>query len=259
MYQPRALMPRIRVLNGAFDAITLPDAVEWAAATIRSGARGYICTVNVAILMMMRSDPRLQAFVDRAGLVVADGQPLVWASRALGTPLPARVAGIDLADALAARAQKDGFGVYLLGAQRDVIPAAARRLTERWPGLRLCGIADEEFSADLGRERARAIARSGANILLVGMGVPRQEYFIEDHWDELGVSVAVGVGGTFYVMAGVRRRAPAIVQRLGLEWLFRLGQEPRRLWRRYAVTNPRFVYLMLREFAARLVCFRSGR
>ena len=189
-------MTRVRLLNGSFDRITLTDAVEALVGMIASGARGYVATVNVAILMMMRSDPRLQAFVDRSALIVADGQPIVAASRWISSALPERVAGIELLIALLDRAEREQFGVYLLGARPAVVEAAARRVRDRWPRLRLCGVADGYFSPVEAPARARAVARSGAQILIVGMGVPRQEYFIEEQWQELGATIAMGVGGS---------------------------------------------------------------
>jgi len=235
-------MTTVPVLNARFHPVTESEVVDWATGWIRAGRRGWLSTVNVAILMMMRADWRLQAIVDRAALVVADGAPLVWASRRLGRPLPERVAGIDLVEALAGRAAAEGFGVYLLGARRPVVAAAAAALRARHPGLRIAGVADGYFGATDAAERARAIRESGAQILLVGMGVPRQEYFLEEQWDRLGVNLAVGVGGSFEVLAGVRTRAPRWCQRAGLEWAWRLGQEPGRLWHRYLVTNAQFVY-----------------
>lgn len=245
------VLKRVRILNGAFDPWTLQETVDRVAAFIESGQRGHVATVNVAILMMMRSDPRLQRFADSASFVLADGQPLIWASRLLSRPLPERVTGVDLVDALCARAARDGFGVYFLGARRDVVEAVAARMTGEHAGLRISGIADGYFSSAEEPERARAVAESGARLLFVGMGVPRQEHFLEDRWSELGVNVAIGVGGSFDVIAGLRRRAPRFVQRIGMEWMFRLVQEPRRLWRRYLVTNTLFTYHMLGELLSR--------
>lgn len=239
-------MARVRVLNGNFDAVTLDEAVSALVNAIRTGSRASVATVNVAMLMMMRSDARLQRVVDRATLVVADGQPIVWASRWLSVPLPERVAGIDLVQALLAVAEREQFSVYFLGARPLVVNAAADRMRQRWPQLRMSGVADGYFGPEEAPRRVRAVADSQTNILVVGMGVPRQEYFLEEHWNELGVEVAIGVGGSFDVLAGTRRRAPRMLQRLGLEWLFRLIQEPRRLWKRYLMTNAQFVYLLLK-------------
>lgn len=242
-------MKSVRILNCDLHAATLEGATDWACEWLRSGRRGYICTVNVAMLMMMRSDRKLQGFVDRASLVVADGQPLVWASHLRGNPLPERVTGIDLVDELCALAAKEGFGVYLLGARPAVIEAVAERLAERHRGLDVCGISDGYFDAPEAPRRAQVIRESGAKILIVGMGVPLQEAFIETHWDQLGVELAIPVGGSFDIIAGATRRAPVWLQRIGMEWLFRLLQEPRRLWKRYLVTNTQFIFHLLRSVA----------
>ena len=200
--------PPLQLLNGQFHPLTLDETVDLVARRIRAGERGYLCTVNVAILMMMRKDPRLQRFVERAALVVADGQPLIWSSRVLARPLPERVAGVELVDRLCERAAREGFGVYLLGAHATVVEKLAERLKQRYPGLILSGVADGYFGADQSEARARAVAASGAQILVVAMGVPRQEHFIEEYWERLSVPFAIGVGGSFDVMAGLRARAP---------------------------------------------------
>lgn len=240
-------MKTVPILNCEFAAVTVADTVDWARNWIQSGQRGYICTVNVAILMMMRADPNLQRFVDRASLVVVDGQPLVWASHLQPDPLPERVTGVDLVDELCELAAQEGFGVYFLGARREVIETATQRLTERFPGLQVSGVADGYFDAAEAPGRARAVRESGAKILFVGMGVPRQEGFVESQWEELGVQLAVPVGGSFEVIAGTARRAPVFMQRIGMEWSFRLAQEPRRLWKRYMVTNTQFIFHLLRS------------
>lgn len=240
-------MKTIPVLNCEFSAVTAQDAVEWARSWIRSGRRGYICTVNVAILMMMRSDPKLQRFVENASLVVVDGQPIVWASRLQGEQLPERVAGVDLVEDLCSMAAEEGWGVYLLGARRKVVEAAAERLSERFPRLLVSGAADGYFEAAEAPRRARTVSKSGAKILFVGMGVPRQETFIEDQWEDLGAQLVIPVGGSFDVIAGLTSRAPKLLQRTGLEWAYRLAQEPRRLWKRYLITNTQFIFHLLRS------------
>jgi len=244
-------MEAVRILDSRFDALDFAATVEAAFDLIRSGERGYVCTVNCAILMMMRSDPRLREFVENAAIVVADGIPIVWASKLLGRPLPARVAGVELVDALVARAAAEGLGVYLLGARPDVIEHVVRTYRQRHPDLDLRGHADGYFAEDRFAERAKEVAASGARLLIVGMGVPRQERFLEQCWEELGVDLAIGVGGSFDVIAGLRKRAPRFLQSIGMEWSYRLLQEPRRLWKRYLVTNTQFVYHVARELLTR--------
>lgn len=242
---------KVPLLNGEFDPLTLSQTVDAIFGLIDAGRRGWVCTVNVAILMTMRRDAWLQGFVDRAALVIADGQPLVWCSRWLGGRLPERVTGVDLIDALCARADLEKKTVYLLGATAELVATLAARLRARYPALRVV-YSDGYFSDDKASTRVEHIRGSGADILLVGMGVPRQEKFIERHWERLGVGIAIGVGGSFDVLAGLRLRAPVWMQNLGLEWLFRLIQEPRRLFLRYLVTNSQFVWLVLRALVKRV-------
>ena len=237
-------MERVRLLNGAFDALTLSQTVDATFRLLASGQRGWLCTVNVAILMMMRADSRLQQFADRAAIAVADGEPLIWCARWLGSRLPERVAGIDLIDAICERAAREGRGVYLLGATERIVSTVAARLRERHAGLRV-DCADGYFPAQDAAARADRVRISRSDILFVGMGVPRQERFVEENWDRLGVAAAMCVGGSFDVLAGERARAPLWLQRWGMEWLFRLAQEPRRLFVRYLVTNSMFLWLVL--------------
>lgn len=237
---------QVELLNGRFDDCTMEGCVDSLAAATRSGQRGWLATVNVAILMMMRKDPFLQDFVDRARWVLCDGQPLIWLSRFLGTPLRGRLTGVDLIDPLCARAAKEGYVVYFLGASQEIIEQAAAKICGRHPGLK-CHFANGYFSAEEASARADEVARAGTDWLVVGMGVPRQERFISEQWDRLDVSVAIGVGGSFDVIAGLRRRAPEMVQKAGMEWGYRLAQEPKRLWRRYLQTNSQFTLLAARE------------
>ena len=237
-------MARVRFLNADYDPLTLEQTVEGVFRHVDNGPRGWLCTVNVAILMMMRSDKRLQSFVDRAALVVADGQPIVWFAPWFGPALPQRVTGVDLVEAICERAAHLGKSIYLLGATEDIVMKLAQRLRERHPNLNV-DFADGYFTKDEAQERADRIRSVGADILFVGMGVPRQELFIEEQWDRLGVGMAIGVGGSFDVLAGLRARAPVWIQKLGMEWFYRLIQEPRRLFIRYLVTNSQFVLLVL--------------
>ena len=242
---------RVQVFNARLDPLNEREAVDAIFRTIETGGRGWVCTINVSILMAMRRSPALQSFVDRAMLTVADGQPLVWCAPLFGGRLPERVAGIDLMDSLCGRAAADGCKVYLLGASERVLTRALHGLRARHPGLRIEG-SHGYFAANEARCCAAKIRASGARLLFVGMGSPRQETFIAEHWEQLGVNVAMPVGGSFDVAGGAVVRAPRWAQRMGLEWLVRLLQEPRRLLPRYLVTNTLFCLLIVETVALRL-------
>jgi len=235
-------MKHVSILNGKFHVLTMSDLSREIEAFLERKDRGYIATVNVAILMMMRDSSRLQNYADRASFCVADGYPIVWVSRWFGSRLPERITGVDLVDELCAIATRRGLGVYLLGANQEIIEKVAEKVAADHPGLRLAGFSNGYFSAEEASERAQAIAAAGTDILIIAMGVPRQEVFIEDYLSETNAMLAIGVGGSFDVLAGVKKRAPRIVQKTGFEWLFRLVQEPRRLAKRYLVTNTQFIF-----------------
>jgi N-acetylglucosaminyldiphosphoundecaprenol N-acetyl-beta-D-mannosaminyltransferase len=240
----------VRILNGSFDALTFEETVDAVLAAIRSGAGGWVCTVNVATLMAMRRNQALQSFVDRALLVVADGQPIVWCARVFGGRLPERVAGIDLLEALAGRAAVEGARVYLLGSTAPLVARAVARLRARHPGLAIDG-AHGHFPLATADERADEIRAHSTDLLFVGMGTPRQEGFIDSQWTRLGATVAIGVGGSIDVLAGARLRARPWMRRAGLEWLARMAQEPRRLMPRYLVCNTMFCLLIARTLMLR--------
>jgi N-acetylglucosaminyldiphosphoundecaprenol N-acetyl-beta-D-mannosaminyltransferase len=175
----------------------------------------------------------------------------VWASRVLRDRLPERVAGIDLMYELLALAERRGFGVYFLGARRDVLDRALLRIRTSHPELRVTGSRDGYFDDAQTEDICDAIRASAPDVVFVAMSSPRKEYFLGEHGPRLGASFVMGVGGAIDVVAGVTRRAPLAWQRLGLEWLYRLLQEPQRMFRRYAVTNARFAWLLARELLRR--------
>ncbi|MEM9412257.1 MAG: WecB/TagA/CpsF family glycosyltransferase [Planctomycetota bacterium] len=239
----------MNLLNCEFDPVTEEQTCSWAADFIEKGERGYVSTVNVSILMSMQDDPDLKRFVDRSALTVADGMPIVWLSKVLGKPLPERVAGVDLVMSLSRKAAEHQVPIYLLGAKSDVVKRVSEHLQQEIPGIQIVGADDGYFDESEFSERAKKIAESQAGILFVAMGSPRQEEFLDQSWDELGVNLAMGVGGSFEVIAGNKQRAPIWMQEYGFEWLFRLVQEPRRLMGRYLVTNSQFVWAATKAIA----------
>lgn len=246
---------RVTLYGIDVDAVTVDETLAWVASTIDEGRRCKVVTLNTTGLMLAERQPFFRRFVAEADLVVADGQPLVWLSPLFGHRLPARVAGIDLIERLAEQAARTKHSIYLLGAEQDTVTTAAAELQDRHPGLEIAG-SHHGFLGDGANEVADSIGRSGAAILLVGMGSPRQEEFIDTYWDRLGVNIAIGVGGSFEVLANRLVRAPRWLQRLGLEWAFRMLQEPRRLTRRYADT---FVWLVRRTAPLTSGSHRFGR
>jgi N-acetylglucosaminyldiphosphoundecaprenol N-acetyl-beta-D-mannosaminyltransferase len=218
---------------------------------IASGRVAQHMAVNAAKLVAMQNDARLCEVAQQCDLVTADGQAVVWASRMLRDPLPARVAGIDLMHRLLERAEEKGYKVYILGAAEDVLQRAVKRLRARHPRLSLLGYRDGYFNDAEEPVIVQEIADLRPDILFVGLSSPRKEYFLDAYRRALGVPFVMGVGGSIDVLAGRIRRAPLLVQRLGFEWLFRWLQEPRRLLRRYTVTNARFALLLFRQLAFR--------
>lgn len=244
---------RAVVLDCAIDRLDIKQTVARCQAIIEYGVFAQQVSINAAKLVALRADPGLRDVVNRCALVNADGQSVVWASRLLGDPLPERVAGIDLMHALIEMAACEGYGVYILGAQREVLQAAVQRLHEMHPGLSIVGYRDGYFKEDESPLVASAIRESKADILFVAMSSPRKENWLGEHGPTLNVPFAMGVGGSIDIVAGVTRRAPSAWQRLGMEWLYRLLQEPRRMFRRYLVTNLRFGLLVIRAMVVRLL------
>jgi N-acetylglucosaminyldiphosphoundecaprenol N-acetyl-beta-D-mannosaminyltransferase len=242
---------RAEVLGCPIDRLDMRETLDRCQMAIESGSFAQHMAINAAKVVAMQDDPELRAIVRRCELITADGQSVVWASRLLGDPVRTRVTGIDLMQELISRAECQGWRVFILGARADVLETAVARLRERHPRLVLAGYRDGYFGEEDDEDVAKEIARTRPDILLVAISSPRKEYFLGRHGRALGTPFVMGVGGAVDIMAGHARRAPRWMQVLGLEWLFRLVQEPRRLLRRYAVTNARFVWLVVRSRLAR--------
>ncbi len=176
----------------------------------------------------------------------------MWASRLLGDPLPERVAGIDLMQELFALAERRGFRVFILGAKADVLEQARAKIMARHPRLQLVGTRDGYFTDEEGAAVAEEVRDARPDILFVAISSPRKEYWLGRYGRAIDVPFVMGVGGAIDVVAGITQRAPRPLQRLGLEWAYRLAQEPRRLWRRYAVTNIQFALLLAPAVLRRL-------
>jgi N-acetylglucosaminyldiphosphoundecaprenol N-acetyl-beta-D-mannosaminyltransferase len=235
----------IEVLGVPVSAVDYDGVMDWMDGTVAAGGRGYICVAATHTVMVAQEDDAAMDAVLGASLVVPDGQPLVWALRALGRPLPDRVYGPDLMLRHCERAAANGSRIFLYGGRNQgALVQLTLNLRRRFPGLRVVGGCSPPFR-DLAEEELDAVAqeinRSDADIVWVGIGVPKQEKWMAAMRDRLDAPVLVGVGAAFDFHAGLVPQAPAWMQSAGLEWAFRLAQEPRRLWKRYLRYNPRFV------------------
>ncbi|MFL5897552.1 MAG: WecB/TagA/CpsF family glycosyltransferase [Solirubrobacterales bacterium] len=236
----------VAVLGCRLSPVTMDEAVLRCEEAIAAGGYYQHMSVNAAKLVAMQDDPTLEGMVTSCDLVTADGQSVVWASRLLGTPVPERVTGIDLMERLLQAADNNGYRVFILGAKPDVLAAALANLHERYPNLTIAGSRDGYFAESEMLDVCDEIRQAHADMLFVAMSSPRKEYFLGEQGASLRVPFAMGVGGSVDVIAGVAKRAPRLLQRLGLEWAYRLAQEPRRLGNRYLSTNLRFAAMLLR-------------
>jgi N-acetylglucosaminyldiphosphoundecaprenol N-acetyl-beta-D-mannosaminyltransferase len=242
---------RAHVLGCEIDRVDMDETLERCERFIRTRSRAQHMAVNAAKIVSTRNDEELHRLINGCDIVTADGQAVVWASRVLGDPLPTRVAGIDLMNELLALAERKGYRVFILGARQEVLDRALQRLRERHPRLQVAGHRNGYYAAAEERAVAEQIRASRADLLFVAMSSPRKEYFLGRWGDTLDVPFSMGVGGAIDVLAGLTRRAPRRLQVLGLEWAYRLAQEPRRLFRRYFVTNSLFIAMTLRSAGRR--------
>ncbi|QTH65275.1 WecB/TagA/CpsF family glycosyltransferase [Psychrosphaera ytuae] len=211
--------------------------------------------VNVAKLVNMRSDRNLFESVNDSDLINIDGQGVVLGARAVGIDVPERVAGIDLFHQLVSMSSKEGFPIYLLGAEQSVLVKTKEVLEHQYPNLIIAGSHHGYFDDE--KEIVAQVRASGAKLMFVAMSSPKKENFINTWKSDLGVNFVMGVGGTFDVIAGKVKRAPVWMQKYGLEWLYRVIQEPRRMFKRYLVTNTKFALLLLKEVMLKELLFKN--
>jgi N-acetylglucosaminyldiphosphoundecaprenol N-acetyl-beta-D-mannosaminyltransferase len=229
------------------DNLTERETIELIGRLILNGGQHYMSVVNASKLVAAARDPDLRRTLLGSDIVTADGMSVVWASRVFGQPLKERVTGIGVFERLIAASAHEGWRVYLLGARDESVRGMIARLVSDQPHLQLVGFRNGYFPDSQAAEVADEIRESRADVLFVAMGSPRQEKFISKYLRGTGVRFALGVGGAFDHVGGLAKRAPMWMQRAGLEWLYRLWREPRRLWRRYLVGNSVFVWLVVRQ------------
>lgn len=240
---------RISLMGMNIDHVTESEAVATIGESLSNGRGGWVITPNLEHLRRFRKDESLQMHFQNADLVLADGMPLVWASRLKGTPLPARVAGSDLIWSLSMEAARSGRSVFVLGGTREAGWEAARRLQEKCPGLVIAGMVYPPFGFENDAQAMDQIVETlealEPDIVYVGLGFPKQELVIAHLRDRFPQTWFLGIGISIGFVGGQVARAPVWMQRMGLEWLHRLAQEPRRLGRRYLLHGLPFAARLL--------------
>ncbi len=237
---------RVELFGVDVDALTMDETVQRIMELVAAGTPVQHVVLNASKVVMMSEDPSLRDVIAACPVVNADGQSVVTASRLLRRPLPERVAGIDLFIELVKRSAADGRSVYFLGARDDVLEEMIRRFRTQHPALTIAGSRNGYWDDD-----AAVVAQVRAaspDLVFLAIPSPRKEFWLAQHMPAMGVPFAMGVGGSFDVVAGKVKRAPRWVQRIGCEWVYRLVQEPRRMWKRYLVGNTKFIMLTFKEW-----------
>ena len=242
---------KVRILQTDVSRYDLSETMEQMSSAIEEGRKLRIAVTPVNCLLWARKNRELNAIYNSADIVTADGVPVVWASRLLSSPIKGRVTGLDLLPAFSAISARKKFSFFFLGAAEGVAEKLAGKLKNDYPGLDIAGTWSppyrEQFSDEENREMIDRVNSSGADVLWVSLTAPKQDLWIAQHFEKLNVSVTVGVGAAFDVVAGNIQRAPYWMQRNGLEWLYRLLKEPGRLSKRYLVEAPQFIPLIIKQ------------
>ena len=251
---PSDVIPRVNILGVAVSAINMAQALEIIEQWISRREQHYVCVTGVHGVMESQRDEQLKQIHNRAGMVTPDGMPLVWLSQLKGFHWVARVYGPDLMLAVCRESVGKGYRHYFYGGAEGVPEKLATRLTRRFPGLEIAGMYSPPYRPLTAEEDSRvihAINDTNPDIVWVGLSTPMQEYWMHEHLGRISAPVMAGVGAAFDFHAGIKKQAPRWMQRAGLEWCFRLVSEPRRLWRRYLINNPWFLWLIVAEALAK--------
>jgi N-acetylglucosaminyldiphosphoundecaprenol N-acetyl-beta-D-mannosaminyltransferase len=232
------------------DNLGLQEAMVHIEKMLKGKKSHYIFTPNATHIFLFQKDEEFRKIYKKASLVLPDGMPLVWVSRLIKPRLKERISGTDFVFSLCDEANQKGYTIFLLGAEPTVIRKARAALNQKFSGLQIVGIHDGYFNDDT--EVINKINASRPDILFVGIGFPKQEKWIGKNINRLHVKVVVSIGGAFDVIGGKFKRAPLLMRKWGLEWLWRLSQEPRRLWKRYLIGNTTFFWLVLKELLKKI-------
>ena len=237
----------IQIHGFRIDCVTMDDALSLCEKFITEGGPHHIVTADASMVMTARENSEFREIAGKAALVTPDGAGILWASKRLGTPVPAKVSGVELSEKLVALSGEKGWRVYFLGAGPGVAEAAAQKMREKYAGANIVGVRDGYFKPDEEASMIAEVSAARPDILLVALGIPRQEKLIDRYKDQLGAKILIGVGGTLDVFSGTVKRAPAWMQRAGLEWLWRVASSPNAARFKKLAVLPRFALLTLKS------------
>lgn len=241
-------MNRLKFLNTEIDNLSMDETLHLVENTIDNNKQIHHVVVNAAKIVSMQKDLQLRQSVNESDLINADGQAVVWASKILKKPLKERVAGIDLMQKLTELAHNKNYKIFFLGAKEDIVKSVRDKYQKQYSEHIIAGYRNGYFKKEDEAKIANQISESGANILFVAISSPKKENFLYNNKKLLkNVNFIMGVGGSFDVVAGKVKRAPVWMQKSGLEWFYRLAQEPKRMWKRYLIGNAQFIYLVMKE------------
>lgn len=241
-------MNQIKILNTTIDNYSTSETLQVIDKAIKEHKQINHVVVNAAKIVAMQKDLKLRQSVNECDLINVDGQAVVWASKFLGKPLKERVAGIDLMENLVALAHKNKYKIFFFGAKEEVVKEVVETYAKKYSSNIIAGYRNGYFKKEEEQSIANQISESGAQILFVAISSPTKENFLHEHKSLLSkVNFTMGVGGSFDVIAGKVKRAPIWMQNYGLEWFYRLIQEPKRMWKRYLIGNSKFIFLVLKE------------
>ncbi len=242
---------RVELMGCLVDNLTMEETLDTVEGFIATGRPHQHVVVNVDKLVKARDDAELRRIINECSLINADGMPVVWASRLLGKPLKARVAGVDLFESLMKRSAEKGWRVFLLGAREEIVSKVKSDYELKYPGILIVGCRNGYWTPSEEPGVVEQIRQARADILFVAISSPKKEHFLGTYQSTMKVPFAMGVGGTFDVAAGKVKRAPRWMQEIGLEWFYRFLQEPRRMFRRYFIDDMAFGGMLLRELFKR--------
>lgn len=253
-------IPTVNVVDTPVSALLFESQIDMILGWARHRISKFVCVANVHMLMEAHWNQEFQAVLKRADLVTPDGMPLVWLMRLLGCQQQDRVAGLDLFLSVCERAQESGTRIFFIGSTEEVLANMRDRLTKEFPRLQIAGMISppfRELTATEDQELVNTVNASGAQVVFVALGCPKQEHWMKQHHGRIN-AVMVGVGAVFSLYAGFQKRAPLWVREAGLEWLYRLVQEPKRLWKRYGTTIPPFLWLAAQQVVFNTYKRRGG-